>query len=117
MATKAGGRACPSCGDRISVDARACACGWKRPERQAQAVERTSGCAWNEHGACCQHAGVLSSSTQGGPWYCREHWERLNGRVPDVRGNDLPAQRRQSAAVAKWHKDMNEHISRVRRVA
>jgi hypothetical protein len=73
-------RQCPECGDRISVDARACACGWRK-----NGAKRQEGpdhfCRWNDHGHICGKRGSLSDSIGGGgPWYCSEHYWALKGR-------------------------------------
>lgn len=55
----------------------------------------SSRCDWNDHGNSCPYPGILSRCTNGaGPWYCREHWCKLND-YPDMEkeglhGNQLP---------------------------
>ena len=66
-------------------------------------------CAWNDHGVRCEARGILALSTNGsGPWYCREHFDRVQGRAPEVVGNEIP-RRSQSLAVREWHAKMAKH--------
>lgn len=68
--------ACPKCGDVISIDARACACGWRR----GATVEKTSlHCAWN--GGCGLGGCVSEGMNGGGPWFCAKHWCALKGQL------------------------------------
>jgi hypothetical protein len=78
-------RQCPECGDRISVDARACACGWRKngAKRTPDGPDLT--CPWNDHGHICGQRGSMSDGMNGaGPWYCSEHYWRLKGRSVTV---------------------------------
>ena len=48
--------------------------------------------------------------------YCREHWERVNGREPHVIGNALPPVV-QSQAARRWHEQMAASKGRVTKAA
>lgn len=48
--------------------------------------------------------------------YCREHWERVNGREPHVVGNALPPVA-QSQAARRWHEQMAASKGRVAKAA
>jgi hypothetical protein len=60
-------------------------------------------CEWNNYGDSCQHRGILSPGTSGGPWYCREHFYRLRGykdmEDEGLHGNQLPTKPMHSYAV------------------
>lgn len=79
---------CPKCKDVLAIDARACACGWRKDGRKADTeIDRT--CPWNDHGSVCGVAGSLSDSTNGaGPWYCAPHYWKLKG-FP-IQKNEVP---------------------------
>lgn len=63
-------------------------------------ITPSSVCVWNDHGESCRYAGILSYSTNGsGPWYCREHWSKLNDYPVDGRGNAEPKLPLHSLAV------------------
>jgi hypothetical protein len=69
----------------------------------------SSVCAWNEYGERCRYTGIMSYSTNGsGPWYCREHWCKLNGYPVEGRGNELPQKPLRSIAVEEVRKRMTE---------
>src|SRR5580765_5660524 len=65
------------------------ACGWNvaGPDRKPEKTYAL--CEWNEYGEPCQHRGILSPGTAGGPWYCREHFYKLRGYPDKVRGNEM----------------------------
>lgn len=46
----------------------------------------------------------------GGSWYCREHWDRMQGYPTTVVGNAVPAYV-QSGAGRAWHAAMAEHLA------
>jgi len=57
-------------------------------------------CAWNDHGDSCDYRGIISHGTSGdAPFYCREHWQKLN-KWPDLQivGNGLPVYSESHAA-------------------
>lgn len=60
-------------------------------------------CSWNDYGDTCPHRGILSPGTNGGPWFCREHFYRLRGykdmEDEGLHGNQLPKRPMHSAAV------------------
>jgi len=48
-------------------------------------------CDFTSEGRQCEHRGVISfGTTGGGPWYCREHADVVEGRASLVSGNRLP---------------------------
>jgi|GEM_PF-3999288 len=62
-------------------------------------------CTWNDHGIACTHAGVVSFSTQGGPWYCRQHADEFRGLQPAAVGNQItsrPTSRAIQELRSKW---------------
>lgn len=69
-------------------------------DAKGRPITPSSVCAWNDHGESCKYAGILSYSTNGsGPWYCREHWGKLNDYPQAIRGNELPSEPLHSTAV------------------
>jgi len=73
---------CPKCSDILPVDARACACGWRKEPARGKG-EPDLGCPFNDHGHICGLRGSLSDSiVGGGPWYCPDHFWLLKGRAP-----------------------------------
>lgn len=73
-------------------------------------------CAF-EGRAQCYCRGIISASQNGdGPWYCREHWEVLNGRPALVRGNAVPEYQRMPGAEerdARWRRWLETRDRRV----
>lgn len=113
-------RICGQCGTSNAATAQECKdCGAAFRQTSGEQPKGPVMCSWNDHGQACGYHGVMSSSTVGGgPWYCREHWARLQGYDPGCVGNGIPATAaKRSNAVAKWHTDMAEHVSRFRKVA
>jgi hypothetical protein len=99
---------CPECSAAILADSVSCRCGWQA-NGQAKPANAPASCAFNEHGHACQHRGIHSFGTAGGgPWYCREHFDRVQGREPEVMGDELPVRSR-SLAVREWHAAMAAH--------
>ena len=83
-------KSCPECSARILADSTSCRCGWSA-SGAAKSAKQVDLCGFNDHGMPCRHRGILSLGTGGtGPWYCREHFERINGRIPTIVGNALP---------------------------
>lgn len=69
-------------------------------------------CGWNDHGEDCGHPGILSHCTNGaGPWYCREHWCKLNGYADmeeeGLHGNQLPREPLHSYAAEQVREKIN----------
>ena len=93
---------CPKCNGMLEDDG-TCSCGYGA--RRRRVVATPSGpilCSWSDHGSRCPCRGILTSSTNGeGSWYCREHWERLQGAEPAGRGN-YPTVSGRSALMRKW---------------
>lgn len=113
-------RICGKCGTSNAATAKECKdCGDAFRQLSGESAKPDTMCAWNDHGTQCGCRGVASTSTVGGgPWYCREHWGRLQGYDPGCVGNNIPAApKKRSNAVAKWHTDMAEHIGRFRKAA
>lgn len=101
-------RVCPECGNRFLIDAASCRCGW-RVDGSRLAVKGPVLCNWSDAGRPCQFVGIASFATQGGgPWYCREHFEVLQGRTTPGHGNEL-VPIRSSGAAREWHKAMAAH--------
>ena len=83
---------CPKCHGELEDDG-TCSCGYGVRRKRGERSESLTGqvCAWNSHGSRCYHKGIMSGGTNGsGNWYCRQHWDDLQGIVPAVRGNALP---------------------------
>lgn len=49
------GRFCPDCKDRLSPDARRCACGWGAPKRREMAPETNNVCTWRSGNLTCSY--------------------------------------------------------------
>jgi hypothetical protein len=98
---------CPDCSRPLKDGATKCRCGWSAvPQLPAKATPTM--CSWIDHGVPCPCRGILSFGGNGaGPWYCREHFEAVQGRTPDVVGNALPP-KPQSHAVREWKKAMGD---------
>lgn len=102
---------CPKCHGLLEDDG-TCSCGYgvrARQRRLEQAPAKPSdgftgqSCAFNDHGRDCTYRGVLSTTTNGsGQWYCREHWEVINHRVPEGKGNYLPAKKKTPSPWDGW---------------
>lgn len=72
---------CPKCKDVLSIDARACACGWRKDGKKEAGISLD--CPWNDHGYTCGERGSMSDGLNGaGPWYCATHYWLLKGRKP-----------------------------------
>lgn len=87
---------CPKCRHANPPGATECeSCGvqFKDLRREyGKEPQRTSSLCDFEGRSPCSFRGVISPGTQGdGPWYCREHWEVLNGRKTTIHGNAIPA--------------------------
>lgn len=84
-------RRCPDCDDVLSIDARACQCGWReRPlaVRKKGEPEIDLTCAWHSG---CGLRGSISDGTNGmGPWYCSEHYWMLKGQPPRLAEQKVP---------------------------
>ena len=65
-------RTCPECSERLSADARQCACGWK----EGKGVDPFHGkCAWKDGVDRCRFPGSISHGQRGEPpWYCAFHF-------------------------------------------
>lgn len=96
---------CPQCHHVNATGATECeSCGVQfRDLRRAQIVQAGPiTCSWTDHGSRCPCRGICSNTTIGeGSWYCREHWERLQGVEPPGRGN-YPTASGRSALMRKW---------------
>lgn len=93
-------KSCPECSSRILVDSTSCRCGWSL--KGVATKGKPTLCGFETHGRQCVHVGVLSDGTSGdGSWYCREHWEVVNGRKPVVQGNAIPPSGR-SPVLKLW---------------
>lgn len=86
---------CPKCKATNAPHASECSdCGQplmlsKRPGSSHQSGP--SLCGWMDLGRTCECRGIMSDGTQGdGTWYCREHWDRRQGREPAGYGNYRP---------------------------
>lgn len=91
---QAGATQCDDCGV-ILADA-------KRGSERGSVSLAGQVCAWNDHGHRCHWRGVFSTTTVGGgQWYCREHWESINGRHPAGPGNHEVESTR-SVAMRAW---------------
>jgi hypothetical protein len=74
---------CPKCSDILPIDARACACGWRKDGPRGK-DEVNLDCTFNDHGHICGLRGSMSDSTVGGgPWYCSRHYWMI--KRPDER--------------------------------
>lgn len=71
---------CPDCGDRISADARACACGWTAGGGHGQPARdpHRHRCAMTSSAGRCTQPGTVSNSIgEDARYYCRWHWQSL----------------------------------------
>ena len=79
------------------------------------AVKSMKYCAWNDRGTTCDFRGIVSHGTNGdgAPFYCREHWQKLND-WPDlgIVGNGLPPAV-QSHGAREYHQRSGNTRSRV----
>lgn len=85
-------RQCASCGTYNAAEAKECKdCGTVfRAGYEAKKSQATT-CAYEHLGRPCGYRGVMSHGTNGdGAWYCREHWDELQGLPARVHGNELP---------------------------
>ena len=95
---------CPKCHGLLEDDG-SCSCGYGVKRK---AVERGDGltgqlCAFLDHGRSCPCRGVFSSTTNGaGKWYCREHWERIQGLEPEGLGNFRSKSKARSHHMRQW---------------
>ena len=91
---------CPKCHGILEDDG-TCACGYgvKRRAVGKQEYSGPSLCSWYDHGADCPCRGIINST---GQWYCREHWERLQGLAPGGNGNYVPEPSGRSLAMKQW---------------
>lgn len=73
---------CPKCKDVLSIDARACACGWRKSGAKPNDSGPDLFCPWNDRGRTCGERGSMSDALNGaGPWYCSRHYWALKGRT------------------------------------
>ncbi len=116
-------RQCSGCGAFNAVTARECKdCGAEFGSYREQRQVGPTMCSFSDHGRGCEHRGVLSDGTQGdGSWFCREHWDVVQGVPTKVKGNALPV-REQKPNQPQWEYkgwDMDERkvvFARVLRV-
>ena len=79
-------RVCPECYERLSPDARQCACGWK--EGSGAAKDPFHGkCTWVDGGDRCRFPGSMSSAVRAGSdkWLCAFHFFNNGGGVHAAR--------------------------------
>ena len=93
---------CPQCHQSNEVSATECSnCGVIFAHARRARAESSSApatCAWSDLGRPCPCRGIINTT---GQWYCREHWERLNGGKPAGTGNyTVPYVR--SKHAAQW---------------
>lgn len=93
---------CPKCSVDLADGASSCACGWRKRDAKTERLPQgPSTCCWNDYGDTCGDRGILSQGTNGGPWYCREHFYRLMRwtGMEGKHGNQLPEAHGSSKAV------------------
>ena len=96
-------RQCANCGEYNAYNAHECkSCSKEFGAYTDREVKAIATCSWTDHGSRCPCRGILSNTTNGeGSWYCREHWERLQGVEAPGRGN-YPTASGRSALMRKW---------------
>lgn len=108
-------RQCSGCGEFNAINARECKnCGSVFGHAERSASSSPDLCAWRDAGRGCVCRGIIGHGQ--GHMYCREHWERVNGREPHVIGNALPPVV-QSQAARRWHEQMAASKGRVTKAA
>lgn len=70
---------CPQCGGATEKGGKSCSCGWTAGSKKREEKAEDRQCAYVEQSVRCELEGWLSKNTRGGPWYCREHFGRVNG--------------------------------------
>ncbi len=66
---------CMECGDYLTLNANACACGWRKyPGVLTKQIDYR--CAYmQDDGKPCHAPGRISRTcTANGAWYCADHW-------------------------------------------
>ena len=67
-------RVCPECSERLSPEARQCACGWKQDKGPAKDLFHGK-CTYTDGDDRCRFPGALTSAQKGdGRWLCAFHF-------------------------------------------